>query len=155
MESAKAESHDLCLALSDLPKDLQKKEEEVETMKEFIEDPDARHCEEKLKHGKEKRLQRLWRKWMIWVLAWKQISESLNVCQTQRDTIQSENVQLKEQLDVVEVSKLQLVEECEEARKQQNVFEEVAENAQLKCEKLPHNLDQITSERDDIDNYEE
>lgn len=49
MESAKAVSHDLCLALSDLQKDLQKKEEEVETMKEWIEGQDATHSEENLK----------------------------------------------------------------------------------------------------------
>ena len=74
----------------------------------------------------------------------------LNVSQTQRDTVQSENVKLKEQLDVTEMSKLQLVEELEEARKQQSIFEEVAENAQLKFEKLQCNLDQMTLERDDL-----
>ena len=43
-----------------------------------------------------------------------------------------------------------MLEEFEEARKQQGIFEEVAENAQLKCETLQHYLDQIILERDDL-----
>ena len=43
-----------------------------------------------------------------------------------------------------------MLEEFEEARKQQSIFEEVAENAQLQCETLQHYLDQIILERDDL-----
>ena len=95
IKSAKAKSHDLCLALSDLQKDLQKKEEEVETLKEWIEGQDSTPCEENLKLRQREdivaqfddlgsRLEAIFR------------VKSFNVlCQTQRYTIQGENVKLK------------------------------------------------------------